>query len=643
MKSIKKLLVANRSEIATRVFRTAHELGIRTVAIYSYEDRFALHRFKADEAYQVGRIGEPIRAYLDIEGIIKLAQECEVDAIHPGYGFLSENPDLARACEAAGIVFCGPSPRMLEQLGDKIVARKIAEQAGVPVLAGSSEPLAGSEQAAELAGRLGFPVLLKAAKGGGGRGMRVVHREEELAGQLEQAQREAQTAFGSPDVFLEKFIARPRHIEVQLMGDKHGNLVHLYERDCSVQRRHQKVVEIAPAINLAAELREQICQAAIGIGRAVGYESAGTVEFLLDTETGKFYFIEVNPRIQVEHTCTEQITGVDLVKCQLLVAQGRRLDDPEIGLGSQASVRTEGYAIQCRITTEDPLNHFRPDYGRVAHYRSTGGPGVRLDTGTAFSGAMVTPYYDSLLVKVITSGRTFADAARRMERCLQEFRIRGVKTNIPFLINLVSHPQFISGGCTTRFLDETPELFQFVARRDRATRLFMYLADVLVNGNSLVKKRSEQVRREAAPLPAFDAQAAVPPGTRQRLQQLGPEKFSQWILEQKPLLLTDTTMRDAHQSLLATRLRTHDMLQIAEAYARLHPGLFSLEMWGGATFDTAMRFLKECPWQRLADLREKIPEHPVPDAAAGVQRAGLFELSRQPGAGVCRRGRVGRH
>ncbi|HVX62008.1 MAG TPA: pyruvate carboxylase [Pirellulales bacterium] len=607
MKPIKKLLVANRSEIATRVFRTAHELGIRTVAIYSYEDRFALHRFKADEAYQVGRIGEPIRAYLDIEGIVKLAQECEVDAIHPGYGFLSENPDLARACEAAGIVFCGPSPQILDQLGDKIVARKIADQAGVPVLAGSSEPLAGSEQAAELAGRLGYPVLLKAAKGGGGRGMRVVHREEDLAGQLEQAQREAQTAFGSPDVFLEKFIARPRHIEVQLMGDKHGNLVHLYERDCSVQRRHQKVVEIAPAINLAAELREQICQAAIGIGRAVGYESAGTVEFLLDTETGKFYFIEVNPRIQVEHTCTEQITGVDLVKCQLLVAQGRRLDDPEIGLGSQASVRTEGYAIQCRITTEDPLNHFRPDYGRVAHYRSTGGPGVRLDTGTAFSGAMVTPYYDSLLVKVITSGRTFPDAARRMERCLQEFRIRGVKTNIPFLINLVSHPQFIAGGCTTRFLDETPELFQFVARRDRATKLFMYLADVLVNGNSLVKKGSEQARREAAPLPAFDAKAAVPPGTRQRLQQLGPEKFSQWILEQKPLLLTDTTMRDAHQSLLATRLRTHDMLQIAEAYARLHPGLFSLEMWGGATFDTAMRFLKECPWQRLADLREKIP------------------------------------
>lgn len=607
MKPIQKLLVANRSEIATRVFRTAHELGIRTVAIYSHEDRFALHRFKADEAYQVGHPGEPIRAYLDIEGIVKLAREREVDAIHPGYGFLSENPDLARACEAAGVIFCGPSPAILDQLGDKIVARKIAEQAGVPVLAGSSEPLADAQQAAELAERLGYPVLLKAAKGGGGRGMRVVHRAEDLAAQLEQAQREAQTAFGSPDVFLEKFIARPRHIEVQLMGDKHGNLVHLYERDCSVQRRHQKVVEIAPAINLDPALREQICQAALDIGRAVRYESAGTVEFLVDTEADNFYFIEVNPRIQVEHTCTEEITGVDLVKCQLLVAQGARLDDPAIGLGSQDEVRIEGYAIQCRITTEDPLNHFRPDYGRVAHYRSTGGPGVRLDAGTAFSGAMVTPYYDSLLVKVITSGRRFTDAARRMERCLQEFRIRGVKTNIPFLINLVTHPQFIAGGCTTRFLDETPELFQFVARRDRATKLFMYLADVLVNGNTLVKKRSEQIRRERAPLPEVAGNTAAPPGTRQRFQHLGAEKFSQWILEQKPLLLTDTTLRDAHQSLLATRLRTHDMLQIAEAYAHYHAKLFSLEMWGGATFDTAMRFLKECPWQRLADLREKIP------------------------------------
>ncbi|HWB10710.1 MAG TPA: pyruvate carboxylase [Pirellulales bacterium] len=607
MPTISKLLVANRSEIAIRVFRTAHELGIRTVAIYSHEDRFALHRFKADEAYCVGRTGEPIRAYLDIPGIVELAQERGVDAIHPGYGFLSENPDLAAACEAAGILFCGPPPRILEQLGDKIVARQIAEQAGVPVLAGSSRPLESAGQASQLAEKLGYPVLLKAAKGGGGRGMRVVNRAEDLAATLEQAQREANSAFGSPDVFLEKFIARPRHIEVQLMGDKYGNLVHLYERDCSIQRRHQKVVEIAPGLNLDPGLRNDICEAALLIGRAVRYESAGTVEFLVDVETGKFYFIEVNPRIQVEHTCTEQVTGVDLVKCQLLVAQGRRLDDPEIGLGSQAAVHTQGYAIQCRITTEDPLNSFRPDYGRVAHYRSTGGPGVRLDAGTAFSGAVVTPYYDSLLVKVITSGNRFVDAARRMERCLQEFRIRGVKTNIPFLINLVTHPRFLEGGCTTRFLDETPELFQFVARRDRATKLFRYLADVLVNGHTLVKERSKRIRREPAPLPAVDHSGPPPAGTRQELLKLGPEKFSQWILAQDRLLMTDTTMRDAHQSLLATRLRTHDMLQIAEVYARHHADLFSLEMWGGATFDTAMRFLKECPWQRLVDLRAKIP------------------------------------
>ena len=607
MPNIKKLLVANRSEIAIRVFRTAHELGIRTVAIYSYEDRFALHRFKADEAYLVGRTGEPIRAYLDYEAIVALAKQYGVDAIHPGYGFLSENPDLARTCEAAGVLFCGPPPRILEQLGDKIVARQIAEQAGVPVLAGSSKPLDDVAQATQLAQQLGYPVLLKAAKGGGGRGMRVVNRPEELAPQLDQAQREAQTAFGSPDVFLEKFIARPRHIEVQLIGDKHGNLVHLFERDCSVQRRHQKVVEIAPSINLDPRLRDEICQAALTIGRAVDYESAGTVEFLVDAETGKFYFIEVNPRIQVEHTCTEQVTGIDIVKCQLLVAQGQRLDDPEIGLGSQAAVRTQGYALQCRITTEDPLNNFRPDYGRVAHYRSTGGPGVRLDAGTAFSGALVTPYYDSLLVKVITSGNRFVDAARRMERCLQEFRIRGVKTNIPFLINLVTHPKFLEGGCTTRFLDETPELFQFVARRDRATKLFRYLADVLVNGHTMVKERPKHIRREPAPLPPLPLNTPLPPGTRDKLLKLGPEKFSQWVLAQQRLLITDTTLRDAHQSLLATRLRTHDMLAVAEVYARNHADLFSLEMWGGATFDTAMRFLKECPWQRLVDLRAKIP------------------------------------
>ncbi|HTM55733.1 MAG TPA: pyruvate carboxylase [Pirellulales bacterium] len=605
--TIRKLLVANRSEIAIRVFRTAHELGIRTVAVYSHEDRYALHRFKADEAYQVGQVGEPIRAYLDVDGIVSIAVQNGVEAIHPGYGFLSENPALARACRQAGIIFCGPPPEILEKLGDKIEARGIAAKANAPILAGSTSPLKDATEAQALAEKLGYPVLLKAAKGGGGRGMRVVKEPGELAGALEQAQRESQSAFGSTDVFLEKYIQRPRHIEVQLIGDKHGNLVHLFERDCSVQRRYQKVVEIAPAINLDPALRDAICEAALNIGRAVNYESAGTVEFLVDADTGKFYFIEVNPRIQVEHTVTEAVTGVDVVKSQILVAEGRPLSDPEIGLGSQQAIRTYGFALQCRVTTEDPENRFLPDYGRIAHYRSAGGIGVRLDAGTAFSGAMVTPFYDSLLVKVTAWGPRFADAARRMERGLQEFRVRGVKTNIPFLVNLVTHPKFIAGGFTTRFIDDTPELFDFAPRQDRATKLFGYLADVIVNGHPLVKERPGKIRRDPPPVPVLDRKGQIPPGTRQQLLKLGPKKFCDGVLAEKKLLLTDTTFRDAHQSLLATRLRTHDMLAIAETYARMCSDLFSIEMWGGATFDTAMRFLKECPWQRLADLRERIP------------------------------------
>jgi len=606
-RSIRKLLVANRSEIAIRVFRTAHELGIRTVAIYSHEDRYALHRFKADEAYQVGRPGEPIRTYLDVDGIIDIARQHQVDAIHPGYGFLSENPALASACVDAGIIFCGPPTRILEQLGDKIQARNLAATAKVPVLSGSSEPIASTTEAKALADKLGYPVLLKAAKGGGGRGMRVVREPGELAAAVEQAQRESQAAFGSSDVFLEKFIERPRHIEVQLMGDKHGNLVHLYERDCSVQRRYQKVVEIAPAVSLDAALREEICQSALRIGKAVSYENAGTVEFLVDSDTGKFYFIEVNPRIQVEHTVTEVVTGVDIVKSQILVAEGRPLSDPEIGLGSQSDIRTRGYALQCRVTTEDPENRFVPDYGRIALYRSAGGMGLRLDAGTAFSGAMVTPFYDSLLVKVTAWGPRFIDAARRMERGLQEFRIRGVKTNIPFLVNLVCHPKFIAGGFTTKFIDETPELLDLAPRKDRATKLFSYMAHVIVNGHPLIKKRPAKIRRAPAPLPVVDHKLPIPPGSRQKLLEMGPEKYAKSLLNEKRLLLTDTTMRDAHQSLLATRVRTFDMLAVADAYARLCPQLFSLEMWGGATFDTTMRFLKECPWQRLADLRERIP------------------------------------
>lgn len=607
MKPIKKLLIANRSEIAIRVCRSAHELQIRTVAIYTYEDRYALHRFKADEAYQIGQPGEPIRAYLDIPAIIRIAKAANVDAIHPGYGFLSENPALAAACDAAGIVFVGPSVQVLESLGNKITAREIAGKAGVPVLGGSSQAIADVADGQKLAADTGYPVILKAANGGGGRGMRVVHRPEDLAGLFEQAQRESMSAFGSPDIFVEKFIQQPRHIEVQLLGDKHGNLVHLYERDCSVQRRHQKVVEIAPAPFLDVNIRDAICESAIKIGRAVGYQNAGTVEFLFDTQTQKYYFIEVNPRIQVEHTVTEEVTGIDIVKSQILVAQGTPLSDPEINLGSQADIRINGFAIQCRVTTEDPANNFMPDYGRVSHYRSAGGAGVRLDGGSAFSGAVINPFYDSLLVKVSVRGRRFGDAAARMERVLQEFRIRGVKTNIPFLIKVMTHPKFIEGGFTTRFIDETPELFQFAPRKDRATKLLTFLADTILNTGKTHAAAATKVDRTAAPLPPLDWNSPIPKGSRDKFKELGPKKFSEWVLAQKQLLITDTTMRDAHQSLLATRFRTHDLLNIADAYARLCPQFFSLEMWGGATFDTAMRFNKECPWDRLTQLRERIP------------------------------------
>ena len=606
MPKITKLLVANRSEIAIRVFRTAHELGIRTVAIYAYEDRYALHRFKADEAYLVGKQGEPIRAYLDIDSIIQIALKNGVDGIHPGYGFLSENPELARACAKAGITFVGPQPEHLVKLGDKTFARNIAEEIGVPVLGGSKTALNTIPEAKAFAEKVGFPIILKAAKGGGGRGMRVVQTINDFDANFEQAQRESLTAFGSPDIFIEKFVGKASHIEVQILGDKHGSLVHLWERDCSVQRRHQKVVEIAPAPNLDSGVRQALCDAALSIGRAVGYENAGTVEFLVDRDTNQFYFIEVNPRIQVEHTVTEEVTGIDVVKSQILVAQGLKLADPEIGLGSQEAIQTTGFAIQCRVTTEDPANAFMPDYGRIAHYRSAAGMGIRLDAGTAFSGAMVNPFYDSLLVKVTARGRRFQDAARRMERCLQEFRIRGVKTNIPFLIKLITHPEFLAGTCTTRFIDQTPELFAMLKRRNRATRLLTYLAEVMVNGNPLVKNLPRAKRRLPAPRPTVP-NTPPPAGTRDKLKELGPEKFAKWIRDQKRLLITDTTFRDAHQSLLATRFRTRDLLNIADAYSHFAPELFSLEMWGGATFDTSMRFLKEDPWQRLADMREKCP------------------------------------
>ena len=575
--------------------------------MYSHEDRFALHRFKADEAYPIGKAGEPIRSYLDIPGIVNLCLENNIDAVHPGYGFLSENSQFARALRDAGIMFIGPSNEALDLLGDKVAAREIAKQVGVPVLDGSAAAVVSLQEATELARKMTYPIMLKASKGGGGRGMRVVESEDQLASNLEQAQREAKNAFGSDEVFLEKLVGRARHIEVQILGDQHGNIIHLHERDCSVQRRHQKVVEIAPAPNLSKQVASELHEAALAIARKVGYYCAGTVEFLLDTESNKFYFIEVNPRIQVEHTVTEEVTGIDLIRSQIQVSCGGKLGDQSLGLPAQDEVQVVGSAIQCRVTTEDPSNQFRPDYGRITHYRSAGGLGIRLDAGSAFSGAVVNPFYDSLLVKVTARGRNLAEASGRMERCLQEFRIRGVKTNIPFLISLITHPTFQAGDATTRMIDKTPELFELPKRRDRATRVLRFIADTVVNGNKLVEKSNVKVRRELAVVPKVPATTAIPEGYRQKFQKLGAQAFCQSIRNTKELLLTDTTMRDAHQSLLATRVRTYDMLRIADAYARLAPELFSMEMWGGATFDTSMRFLKESPWQRLADLRERIP------------------------------------
>lgn len=607
MPSIRRLLAANRSEIAIRIFRSAHELAIRTVAIYSHEDRFALHRFKADEAYPIGKPGEPIRSYLDIPAIVQLCLENQIDAVHPGYGFLSENAEFARALRAHGIMFIGPSVEALELLGDKVAAREIAKKVGVPVLDGSSAAVRNLDDAISMGRSMGYPVMLKASKGGGGRGMRVVESEDQLASNLEQAQREAKNAFGSDEVFLEKLVGRARHLEVQILGDQHGNIIHLHERDCSVQRRHQKVVEIAPAPNLPKSVASQLHEAALAIAREVGYYCAGTVEFLLDTETKNFYFIEVNPRIQVEHTVTEEVTGIDLIRSQILVSCGQKLGDESQGLPAQEDVHVVGSAIQCRVTTEDPSNQFRPDYGRITHYRSAGGLGIRLDAGSAFSGAVVNPFYDSLLVKVTARGRNLSEAAGRMERCLQEFRIRGVKTNIPFLISLITHPTFLAGDATTRMIDKTPELFELPKRRDRATRLLRFIADTLVNGNKLVEASAGKLRRELPQVPRTDHSQPIPDGFRQQFLKLGARDFCMSIRNTKELLLTDTTMRDAHQSLLATRVRTYDMLKIADAYARLAPQFFSLEMWGGATFDTSMRFLKESPWQRLADLRSRIP------------------------------------
>ncbi len=603
---MKKLLALNRGEIAIRILRAASELGLRTVAVYSQEDRLSLHRSKADEAYLIGKGKGPVQAYLDADGIVAMAVEKGVDAIHPGYGFLAENPALPKACKAAGIEFVGPSADLLELLGDKTAARRLAQKAGVPVIPGTERPVTDPEVARKIATEIGFPLIVKAAFGGGGRGMRIVGGEADFEARVAEARQEAAAAFGNDAVFLERFVRRSKHIEVQILGDHHGNILHLYERDCSVQRRHQKVVEVAPAVALDPRIRDELCDAAVRIAREANYFNAGTVEFLVDVDGGDWYFIEVNPRVQVEHTVTEVVTGIDIVRSQILIAQGHSLHDSAMHLPRQQDVPLYGFALQCRVTTEDPANEFVPDYGKIHTYRSPAGFGIRLDGASAYGGATIAPYYDSLLVKVTAWGGDFKEACQRMDRALREFRIRGVMTNIPFLENVVNNPTFQAGAATTRFLDDEPELLRFVPRKDRATKLLSYLGETIVNGNKEVAGKSKPMNLRSAPVPESDS-SAPPPGTRQLLEQLGPAGFARWTREQTRLLLTDTTFRDAHQSLFATRMRSHDMLAIARYVSHKLHDLYSLEMWGGATFDVALRFLREDPWERLQRLREAIP------------------------------------
>ena len=604
---MKKLLVANRSEIAVRIFRSANELNLKTVAIYAEEDRFGVHRFKADEAYLVGQGKGPVAAYLDIESIISIAKAKNVDMIHPGYGFLSENAHFARACEEAGITFIGPKPELLEKMGDKVAAKKAADLAGVPTLPATPNPVSKTAEALKWGRKIGFPLIIKAAFGGGGRGMRVVNKEEDLKPMLEEAQGEAERAFGNSAVFLERYIGRAKHLEVQVLGDRHGNVVHLHERDCSVQRRYQKVVEVAPSIGLPQKLVDDLCHAGVELARNIGYDNAGTVEFLLDQDTKEWFFIEMNPRIQVEHTVTEQITGIDIVRSQILVAMEQKLHDKKIGIPEQENIPRNGCAVQCRVTTEDPEKDFSPDYGKILSYRSAAGFGVRLDGAMGDTGSIITPFYDSLLVKLTTSGPNLSQALDRMHRALREMRIRGVKTNIPFLENVITHNQFVKGNATTRMIDVTPSLFKFKARKDRASKLLSYLGEVIVNGNPQVKGRPRIQNPLPLIVPESDETQAPPRGTRDLLLSQGAEKFSKWLRNQKPLMITDTTLRDAHQSLMAARMRSYDMLEVADFIAKRVSGLFSLEMWGGATYDTCMRFLGECPYERLRSLREKIP------------------------------------
>ncbi|MFC5712300.1 pyruvate carboxylase [Thalassorhabdus alkalitolerans] len=605
LQNIKKVLVANRGEIAIRIFRACTELHIRTVAVYSKEDTGAYHRYKADEAYLVGEGKKPIDAYLDIEGIIEIAKANGVDAIHPGYGFLSENLEFAKRCKEEGLIFIGPETEHLEMFGDKVKARETAIKAEIPVIPGSDGPLESFEEVKKFSDEHGFPFIIKASLGGGGRGMRIVRSPEALKDAFERAKSEAKSSFGNDEVYVEKFIENPKHIEVQILGDKDGNIVHLYERDCSVQRRHQKVVEVAPSVSLSENVREKICEAAVKLSKDINYVNAGTVEFLVNPD-GEFFFIEVNPRIQVEHTITEMITGIDIVQSQLHIADGKSLHGKELGIPKQEDIYTHGYAIQSRVTTEDPSNNFFPDTGKIMAYRSGGGFGVRLDAGNGFQGSIITPHYDSLLVKVSTWALSFDGAAVKMLRNLREFRIRGIKTNIEFLENVVQHEAFLTGEYDTSFIDTTPELFVFPKRKDRGTKMLTFIGETIVNGYPGLEKEKKPIF-DKPQVPKVKYSEPVPPGTKQILDERGPEGLADWVKEQKEVLLTDTTFRDAHQSLLATRIRTQDLKQIAEPTARMLPNLFSSEMWGGATFDVAMRFLHEDPWERLIMLREKMP------------------------------------
>ncbi len=605
MRAFQKILIANRGEIAIRVMRAANEMGKKTVAVYAEEDKLGLHRFKADEAYKIGAGMGPVAAYLSIEEIIRVALESGADAIHPGYGLLSENPDFVDACEANGITFIGPKAATMRALGDKASARKVAIEAGVPVIPATE--VLGDDMGAirKEADEVGYPLMLKASWGGGGRGMRPIFSEDELEEKVLEGRREAEAAFGNGEGYLEKMITRARHVEVQILGDSHGEIYHLWERDCSVQRRNQKVVERAPAPYLSEEQRAEICELGRKICAHVGYECAGTVEFLMDMDSGKFYFIEVNPRVQVEHTVTEEVTGIDIVQAQVRIAEGKTLAEAT-GKASQDEIRLNGHALQTRITTEDPQNNFIPDYGRITAYRSATGMGIRLDGGTAYAGGVITRYYDSLLVKITAHAQTPEAAIARMDRALREFRIRGVSTNIAFVENLLKHPTFLSNEYTTKFIDETPGLFNFKKRRDRGTKVLTYIADITVNGHPETEGRAAPAEALKAPkAPSHGVE--IPAGTRNLLEDKGAKAVADWMLDQKKLLLTDTTMRDGHQSLLATRMRSIDMIKAAPAYASNLSDLFSVECWGGATFDVAYRFLQECPWQRLRDLRTAMP------------------------------------